>query len=76
MNEQKPSSAARICAYLLGMKDEKQNTVLLGVVADICELLGNVIALAPSEQRDELCRFALMEVAAITDVSGRKAKQH
>jgi hypothetical protein len=76
MIEQRPSSAARICTYVGGMKDENQNPVLFGVVADICELLGNVIALAPSEQRDELCRFALMEVAAITDVSGRKTKQH
>jgi|EndMetStandDraft_8_1072994.scaffolds.fasta_scaffold101620_2 hypothetical protein len=76
MIEQRPASAARICTYVEGMKDENQNPVLFGVVADICELLGNVIALAPSEQRDELCRFALMEVAAITDVSDRKTKQH
>jgi len=58
------------------MEDEKDNTMLLRVVADICELLGNVILLVPTEQREELCRFALTEVAAVSDVCGGKATQH
>jgi hypothetical protein len=60
-----------------GRTHEKANPALLRAVADICELLGHVILLAPIEQRDELCSFALTEVAAITDhVCGSNATQH
>jgi hypothetical protein len=75
-NEQFHSSDVYVASYLRGMKDEKDTAMLIGVVADICELLANVILLAPTEQREELCRFARMEVAAISDVSDRKAKHH
>jgi hypothetical protein len=61
---------SRSCLFRV-MKDEKENIMLLRVVADICELLGNAILLAPTEQREELCRFALTEVAAISDVFSR-----
>ena len=75
-NEQFHSSGAQVGPYLRGMKDEKDTAMLIGVVADICELLANVILLAPTEQREELCRFASMEVATISDVCDRKATQH
>jgi hypothetical protein len=71
------SSGAPVCSYLRGMEKEKENPALLRAVADICELLGHVILLAPIEQREELCSFALTEVAAITDhVCGSNSTQH
>jgi hypothetical protein len=75
-NEQFHASGAHVASYLRGMKDEKDNAMLIGVIADICELLANVILLAPTEQREELCRFASMEVATISDVCDGKSPLH
>jgi hypothetical protein len=59
------------------MEQEQENTTLPRVVAEICELLGNIILLAPLEQREGLCRFALAEVAAISEhIRGNPSSQH
>lgn len=71
------SSGAPACAYLRAMEDEKENTNLIRVVAEICDLLMNVILLAPTEQREELCSFALAEMATISHhVCSNNSTQH
>jgi hypothetical protein len=49
------------------MASEQQNPTLFRVVAEICDLLANVIILAPADQRVALGDFALTEVAGIYD---------
>jgi len=45
----------------------EQDAILLKVVGEICNMLANVILLAPDDERIALADFALTQVAIIYD---------
>jgi hypothetical protein len=59
------------------MADQEENLILRRVLAELCEALGSIILLAPSEQRAELSSFALSQVALIADyIRDQGSTQH
>jgi hypothetical protein len=54
------------------MANEDAKLNLHSVLAEVCEALVNIILLAPSEQRDELCTFVVSEVALMADFIRRQ----
>lgn len=54
------------------MANEDAKLTLRSALAEVCEALGNIILLAPSEQRDELCTFVVSEVALMSDFIRRQ----
>ena len=54
-----------------------QDAILLKVVGEICNMLANVILLAPDDQRIALADFALTQVATIYDrLRGNEPTEH
>jgi hypothetical protein len=54
-----------------------QDAILLNVVGEICNMLANVILLAPDDQRIALADFALTQVATIYDrLRGNEPTEH
>jgi hypothetical protein len=54
-----------------------QDAILFKVVGEICNMLANVILLAPDDQRLALADFALTQVATIYDrLHGNEPTEH
>jgi hypothetical protein len=56
---------------------DAQDAILFKVVGEICNMLANVILLAPDDQRIALADFALTQVAIIYDrLPGNEPTDH
>jgi hypothetical protein len=49
------------------MADQEENLTVRSVLAGLCEVMGNIILLAPKGQQAELSEFVLSEVALLAE---------